>query len=423
MATEPLINCPKCGAEIAVTEALAGPIVKRLEAETKKKLDLQADALKKREQALAAGEAAVEQTVRQRLAAESQRVEAGLRAEISGELGASYEKSKKLAEDALAAERRRAEGREAELRGLTAKLAEAQEAQAGAERARRDFEEKTRELNLTVERRVTEEADRLRSRLTEEITGAERTKLAEKQHTIDQMASQIEDLKKRAEQGSQQLQGEAQELVLESDLRLAFPTDEVEPVGKGVHGADCVQRVVTVAGAAGRILWESKRTKNWGPDWLAKLRDDWRSSGADVAVIVSQALPEGVATFALVEGVWVCAPAYAVPLAAALRQAITGIAKARAAQAGQRTKAELVYAYLTGDGFRHRIEAIVERFGGLREDLEKEEKFMTKQFAKRRETLAQAVTSLGGLYGDLEGIAGAAVAELPALSLGTGEES
>jgi hypothetical protein len=137
-----------------------------------------------------------------------------------------------------------------------------------------------------------------------------------------------------------------------------------------------------------------------------------------VAVIVSRALPEEIKTFGLVEGVWVTAPAFAIPLAIALRGTLTGVAAARAANAGQETKAALAYRYLTGPGFRQRVEAVVERFAELREDLDRERKFMTKQFAKREEGLTQIVSSMSGLYGDLQGIAGKAIAELPALTEG-----
>jgi hypothetical protein len=177
------------------------------------------------------------------------------------------------------------------------------------------------------------------------------------------MQRQIEQLRRKAEQGSQQLQGEVFELELESLLRAKFPQDIIDPVAKGDFGGDALQGIVGPLGQrCGSILWELKRTKNWSDAWLPKLRDDQREAKADIALIVSNALPKGTQTFDLIEGVWVSETRCAIPLAIALRQSLIEISAARQAGEGQQTKMELVYQYLTGPGFRHRVEAIVEKF-------------------------------------------------------------
>jgi hypothetical protein len=197
------------------------------------------------------------------------------------------------------------------------------------------------------------------------------------------MARTIEELKRKAEQGSQQSQGEVLELELEVLLRGRFPTDLVEPVGKGELGADVVQQVNgSIGQAAGIILWESKRTKAWSDGWLAKLRDDQRRCGADVALIISQASPKHVEHFDLVDGVWVTHPRYALPVAVALRHTLIEVSGSRSAQQGQQTKMEQVYQYLTGIKFRQRVEAVIEKFNDMREDLDKERKFMGRQWAQ-----------------------------------------
>ena len=240
----------------------------------------------------------------------------------------------------------------------------------------------------------------------------------EKEQTIAAMQKQIEDLKRRAEQGSQQLQGEVQELELENLLRAKFPFDAIEPVPKGEFGGDVLHRVVGTSGqSGGTILWEFKRTKNWSDAWLVKLRDDQRTAKAEIAVIVSQVLPKGVETFEMVEGVWVTHPRAALPVAMILRQSLLELALARQVTEGQQTKTEMVYQYLTGPRFRQRVEAIVEAFSTMQEDLDKERKVIMKQWAKREEQIERVMGATVGMYGDLQGIAGKSLMEIEGLEL------
>jgi hypothetical protein len=232
------------------------------------------------------------------------------------------------------------------------------------------------------------------------------------------MARTIEELRRKAEQGSQQSQGEVLELELEELLRGRFPTDIIEPVGKGELGADVVQQVNgSVGQPAGIILWESKRTKGWSDAWLTKLRDDQRRCGADVALIISQALPKHIQHFDLVDGVWVAHPRCAIPVAVALRQTLIEVNSSRLAQQGQQTKMEKVYQYLTGIKFRQRVEAVVEKFNDMREDLDKERKFMGRQWAKRETQILSVIESTVGMVGDLQAIAGKAMPEIPSLDM------
>jgi hypothetical protein len=243
-------------------------------------------------------------------------------------------------------------------------------------------------------------------------------KVAEKEQQISSMQRQIDELKRKAEQGSQQLQGEVLELELEAALRAHFPVDRIEPVGKGEFGGDVLQGVVSPVGqACGALLWETKRTKNWADGWLAKLRADQRAAGAEFAILVSNALPKEVDTFGYVDGIWVTDFRFVVPLAVALRQSLVEIASARQAQEGQDTKMELVYQYLTGPKFRHRVEAIVEKFADMQADLDRERRAMTRLWAKREAQILGAIESTVGMYGDLQGIAGKALQEIEALEI------
>jgi hypothetical protein len=167
----------------------------------------------------------------------------------------------------------------------------------------------------------------------------------------------------------------------------------------------------------GSILWESKRTRSWSDGWLGKLRDDKRAAKAEIALLVSNALPKGVETFDLIDGVWVTDVRCMVPVAISLRQSLIDLAAARQSREGQQTKMELVYEYLTGPRFRHRIDAIVERFSDMQTDLDKERKHTMRIWAKREEQIRGVIESTVGMYGDLQGIAGRAMPEIESLDV------
>jgi hypothetical protein len=326
----------------------------------------------------------------------------------------------KKAREAAAAELQAKDAEAAELRATlltnNAKLAEAQKQQAELMRQQRALEEEKRELDMTIEKRVQASISEIQIKARQEADEAARLRVAEKDQTIESMSRTIEELKRKAEQGSQQSQGEVLELELEELLRGRFPTDSIEPVGKGELGADVIQQVNGAIGhSAGIILWETKRTKAWSDGWLAKLRDDQRRSGADIALIISHALPKHIEQFDLVDGVWVAHPRCALPVAVALRQGLIDVSSSRLVQQGQQTKMEQVYHYLTGMKFRQRVEAVVEKFNDMREDLDKERKFMGRQWAKRETQILAVIDSTVGMVGDLQAIAGTAMPEIPSL--------
>ena len=179
-----------------------------------------------------------------------------------------------------------------------------------------------------------------------------------------------------------------------------------------------VQRVLGPGGAAcGAILWEGKRTRNWSDGWLAKLRADQRALGAELAILVSEALPKGIERFGAVDGIWVSDWKSALPLALALRAGLIEIALARTARDGQATKMELVYGYLTGPRFRHRIAAIVERVTDMKADLDRERKATQRLWAKREAQIQGVIAATVGMYGDVQGIAGKALQEIEGLEL------
>jgi len=177
-----------------------------------------------------------------------------------------------------------------------------------------------------------------------------------------------------------------------------------------------LQRVTSASGqVCGSILWETKRTKAWTDSWLSKLKGDQRAAKADLGLIVSHALPKEIDTFGYIDGVWVTSPKCAVPVAISLRESLNLMSGVKAAGEGQQTKSALMHEYLTGPRFRHRIEAIVERFSEMQEDLASERKATMKRWSKREQQLHTVLDSTAGLYGDLQGIAGRSMMEIEAL--------
>lgn len=409
---EPIIICPNCKTEIKLTESLAAPLIET----TRKQYELRiaqkdADvaereaAIRKQQADLTKAQESIDEQVAAKLKPERDRIAAEEAKKARALLVTDLEQKSKEVEDLQGV-----------LKDRDSKLAEAQKAQADLIRKERELDDTKRELELTIEKRVQESLGAVRDRAKLEAEESLKLKVLEKEEQIASMQRQIEELRRKAEQGSQQLQGEAQELELESLLRTKFTRDTIEPVPKGEFGGDVLHRVIGPLGQlCGTILWESKRTKNWSDGWLPKLRDDQRTAKAEIALLVSQVLPKGVEAFDFIDGVWVTESRCAIPVAIALRQSLIELATARQAGKGQKTKMEMVYQYLTGPRFRHRVEAIVEKFEDMQADLDKERKNMTRLWAKREEQIKGVIETTVGMYGDLQGIAGRTMQEIEGL--------
>jgi hypothetical protein len=376
--TEPTIVCPKCSNEIRLTESLAAPLIAATRREFEQRLQVE----------------------RARVVAEESR-----RAKLAN------------AADMEAKVREVVELQEV-LKARDEKLAQAQQAEARLIKKQRELDDAKRELDLTVEKRVENGLAEVRIKALRDAEDGLRQKVLEKDHTIVSMQRTIEELKQKADRGSQQLQGEVQELELEAVLRAKFPADSIEPVPKGEFGGDVMQVVKSQSGqSSGTILWEMKRTRNWSDAWLTKLREDQRTARAEICVLVSNVLPKSVETFDIVDGVWVAHPRCVLPVAAVLRNTLLQVNMVRLASDGQQSKTDMVYQYLTGPRFRQRVEAIVEAFSSMQEDLDKERKVIMKQWAKRQEQIERVMSGTIGMYGDLQGIAGKSLQEIEGLEL------
>ena len=416
--TEPTIICPNCQTEIRLTESLAAPLIAATRQQYEQRLSQQAAEIKQREQHLSEREAQTEAASRNLQAQVAEQVAAQLQTERAQLMQAASQQAKLATAAELQNQARELADLQEVLKSRDEKLAEAQNAQAELLKKQRELDDAKREVELTVEKRVQESLADVRNSARKEAEEGLKLKVMEKDQTIASMQQKIEELKHKAEQGSQQLQGEVQELELENLLRAKFPFDSIEPVPKGEFGGDALQRVFSPSGqASGTLLWETKRTKNWSDSWLTKLREDQRAAKADVAVLVSHTLPKHIETFDVIDGVWVASPRAALPVATVLRHTLLQIHIARQSAEGQQTKTELVYQYLTGPRFRQRVEAIVEAFTTMQEDLDKERKAIMKQWAKREAQIERVMGATVGMYGDLQGIAGKSLMEIEGLDM------
>jgi hypothetical protein len=278
-----------------------------------------------------------------------------------------------------------------------------------------DLKTKEAELEVTLQRQLIEERGKLQEQLAKEEAEknnlkeqqfAMRTKELEKQ--IEDQKKLVEEMRRKQEQGSMQLQGEVQELMLEELLQTTFPFDKIEEVGKGVRGADCIQTVRNQFGSeSGKIIYESKRTKDFANDWIEKLKSDMRTLGADVAIIVTQTLPKDMDRFGEKDGVYICTFSEVRSVALLLRNALLKIAEAKKSQENKGDKMVMLYDYLTSSEFSEQWKAIREGFMSMKLSIQKERDMMEKLWKSREKQLEKVLLNAAHIKGSVEGIAGA----------------
>jgi hypothetical protein len=322
------------------------------------------------------------------------------------------------AAELVAGERRSYETRFAE---QNARLQVLQSEQLGLREERQRLQDEKAALALEVQKRVDGQLQHREAVVRAQEQERAQLDRAELQKKLDDAGAQLADAKRRIEQGSQQLQGEILELAIEEGLRRAFPLDIVEEVKKGQRGGDILQHVVTRTGqAAGAILWETKRAKDWSAQWIPKLKEDMRSCGAAVGILVTMpgALPKewpGAADFALHEDVWVTQASCAVGIAEALRIGLIDLHRQRALTAGKGEKAEAMYDFVTSPQFAQKVRAVHEAFQAMRKELESEKTSTMQRWARREKQLEIGITQLLGIGGSIQGLA---QQELPMLEMG-----
>lgn len=368
--------CPACGKEIEISEALKYQIQQEVLTEVSQKHEKDMEEVKK--QVAAAARKETEEKVQLEMLDLKRQVE---------------EKEKKVDE----------------LQGQELKLRE----------EKRRLEEKEKELKLEVERRVDEEKKMVEAKVLKQAAEAHRFKDLEQEKVIHDLTKALEDAQRKAHQSSQQLQGEVLELDLETTIRSSFPQDEVEPVGKGMKGADIRQTVKSPRGyPCGVILWETKRTKVWADEWTSKLKNDLRQESAHIPVIVSTVLPKGLESgLGLKDGVWIVSFSLVLPLAILLRNNLLDLAYHKAVAEGKGRKADTIYAYITGHEFRQQVEALVEVYQDMEQQLTRERAAYEKSWKAREMQIRRLITSCAHVYGTLHGLVGSSLPHIKGLEL------
>ncbi len=420
MATQ--IKCPNCGTYFDVENVIAADIEQKLQQQYQDKLQQSLNKVEEDKKKLIADQAQFEEKKKneneifaQKLQQEKLKLETEIQEQLRKSIAADYENQlRMLQEHKSDTEEKLKEARKKELEFL---------------QKEQQLKNKEAELELTLQKKLQEErlaiTDQVRNQEAEKNSIKEtdyQLKLKELEMQLNEQKKLADEMKRKAEQGSMQRQGESQEILLEEIIKENFPFDLIEEVGKGVEGADCIQTVRNSSGfICGKIIYESKRTKGWSNNWIDKLKADKRNTSADVAILVTQNFPKGMDRFGEKEGIWVCNFSEVGSVAHLLRNGIIKIYEIQKAQEGKGDKMQMLYDYLTGIEFRGQVEAIMEGFMAMKQGITKERVQMEKIWKEREKQLEKVLISTSGMYGSVKGIAGASIADIPLLDGTDGE--
>ncbi len=416
------IKCPNCGHQFPMEEAVSEEFKQELreqmvryKKEKDQELAKKQDEFARRESELLQSSQRQEAAYAKKLEEERQRIQQSTEQTLRKSIGTDFENKLRLLEEANKDnEEKLRTSRQKELEYL---------------KKEQELKSREAELELSVQRRLQQE----RGKLSEELRGLEeqktaaretefQMKLKELEKQLDDQKKLAEEMRRRAEQGSMQLQGEVQELALEELLRAAFPFDEISEVGKGVRGADCIQTIRNNFGQeCGKIIYESKRTRDFSLDWIEKLKADMRGQGALIAVIVTQTMPKGMDCFGEKNGVWICSFSEVKALSHVLRDMILKLFSAAKSQDNKGDKMNLLYDYLTSQEFSEQWRAIREGFLSMKQSIQRERDTMEKLWKAREKQLEKVLLNAAHVRGSIEGIAGKDVIDVNLLEEGDEE--
>jgi len=418
MPTKTTIKCPNCHTEIDVNEILYHQLEDELkqkniaeqkklkdEVEVKRKEYKKAfDSLKAQEEAIKEQQEKFDEELKKatqlQLKIEKQKLQKELKKEIEEEQSESIALLKK------------------ELDEKSNQVKELNKSKAEIEKLKREKEEITSKVQAEAEITLTSRLQEEKQLIQKTADEQNELKFRQKEEQLKQLQEQLQIAQRKAEQGSMQLQGEVQELAIEEYLSDKYPFDVIEEIKKGARGADCIQVVHTrEVQDCGKIYYESKRTKDFQKSWIEKFKADMRDKGVDVGVLVTQALPNEMKRMGLVEGVWVCTFPEFKGLSSVLRESVIKLSLAKKGQENKTDKMSLLYNYLTSTEFSMQIEAIVEGFSTMQEDLDKEKRAMARIWKQRERQIDKVLENTIGMYGSIKGIAGNAIGDVKALEL------
>lgn len=441
------VNCPACGHQFDISDAMSSQVEEHLrveieeaarkrtdmavaearEAQSIEIADLQGQLQKKQEKLAELNEAELKARDLQRRLEEQ---EAQTASEVERRVADEVKKaSDESARKALARAQEGFASREKELADEIAQreeqFREQQEKELVLRREKRTLEDQAKGLELEMERRLEEERRKIQDKISGEMQDAQQRKLAEKEKQISDLNKALDDMKRKAEQGSMQVQGEVLEEELEELLKREYPLDGVEPIGKGVRGGDIVLRVKDPGNfnPCGSVLIETKNAKAWSNGWIEKVKEDRIRVGADIAMIVSVVLPKEVDGCGMVDDVWVCHPSTFPTLINMLRIQLHEVYRTIRAHEGGEATRDLLFKYVTGTEFRQRMQGIIEVFVAQKTQIDKERRAMEKHWRTREKQAERVITNLSAVSGDITGLLGTEMPEMRLLELDDDEES
>ena len=421
------IECPSCGSSIDVQDVLSHQVEEKLRREFKEKLEEEKSLLQAKAEDLEKSKQAFAEKQRQADSLLEEQVQAKLQV-----LGKSLEADlkRKITQE----EQARLEALQEELKEQSEKIKELNRTKAEIEKLKREKDELKGAVEAQAEQRLSavleEERAKNKARLTEETGKIKLQEEAKVELKIKELELKLadqkrltEEMKRKQEQGSMQLQGEILELAIEDWLQTKFPLDSIVEIKKGAKGADCLQIVNSrTAQNCGKIYFESKRTKDFQAAWIDKFKGDMREKGADIGVLVSEVMPKGFDRMGIIDGVWICTYEEFKGLSLVLRESVIKLSEAIASQENRGDKMHLLYDFLTGNAFKLQVEAIVEGFSGMKNSLETEKRSMQRIWKEREKQIDKVIENTIDMYGSIRGIAGNAVQPIQALELGGGQE-
>jgi len=407
------IKCPQCGADIDVNDVLYHQLEEQIkkdfdkksakrEKEIQKQLDeiqLEKEQVKKQKDTM---NELVAKEVQTKLKTEKNKLEKSIREQLQDETSEQIKDLQK------------------ELDQKSTQVKELNKTKAEVEKLKREKDEMRDQVSLEKEKEISDKLKEEKQKIKKQSDEENTLKIKELEKKLEDQTKLAEEMKRKAEQGSMQLQGEIQELELENILRNLYPYDEVKEIKKGQRGADIIQIVKTIQGIeCGKIYYESKRTKNFEYGWLQKLRDDNLEAKADVLVIVTEVMPiDSEFKYFYKEGVWICSFSEIKGFSLVLRQGLLQIQSVTITQQGKETKMELLYDFLTSQEFRGQFEAIIEGFKSLQDSYSDEKLKMQKIWKEREKQLEKILSNAVNFYGSLKGIAGASIPDIKMLESG-----
>jgi hypothetical protein len=408
-----LIKCPNCGTEFPVEDALAHQAEERIKKEYQQKIAIQNKEFIKQKEILDKEKQDFE-LKKQR---ENELFQERLKKSVDEERNKLRQETLKENELVIKQLQEENEQRKKENTQLKQKEVSLLEKE-------KQLKEAQEQMELEMKKQFLQKQEELEAEVRRKEQERNELRVKEYEKKLEDQKKLIEEMQRKVEQGSMQMQGEVQELALEGLLRATFPHDIIDEVGKGVKGADIIQTVVNAfQQVCGKIIYESKRTKAFSESWIEKLKDDQREQGATLAVIVTETLPKDMLRFGRKDGVWICTYHEIEGLIFVLREMLLREYSIRAAEENKDDKMQLLYNYLTSDDFRQRVEAIVEGFSTMKLDMEKEKRAMQSIWKQREKQIEKVISNTVDMYASVKGIAGNAIAPVKALELSSPEES